>query len=101
MEPNRCHCSPPAKGETDRPELKLVPFVGTTDAGSLHFHQSTPWNTSGAKTNRSFRVVSQWSICVPQRVGRDGRVAGQMAPHGGFDAFVWHQAVSVIRPVWS
>lgn len=35
MEPNRCHCSPPAKGETDRPELKLVPFVGMTDAGNL------------------------------------------------------------------
>jgi len=32
MEPNSCHCSPAAKGETDRPELTLVPFVGVTDA---------------------------------------------------------------------
>ena len=27
MEPHCCHCSPAANGETDRPELKLVPFV--------------------------------------------------------------------------
>jgi len=32
MEPNSCHCSPAAKGETDRPELKLVPFVTPTSA---------------------------------------------------------------------
>ena len=32
MEPHCCHCSPAANGETDRPELKLVPFVCRTDA---------------------------------------------------------------------
>ncbi len=34
-EPHCCHRSPAANGETDRPELNLVPFVGVTDAGKL------------------------------------------------------------------
>jgi hypothetical protein len=33
MEPHSCHRFPTANDETDRPELKLVPFVGVTDAG--------------------------------------------------------------------
>jgi hypothetical protein len=31
-EPHCCHCSPAANGETDRPDLKLVPFACRTDA---------------------------------------------------------------------
>jgi len=31
-EPHCCHCSPAANGETDRPDLKLVPFVRPADA---------------------------------------------------------------------
>ena len=30
MEPHCCHRFPAANGETDRPELKLVPFVAPT-----------------------------------------------------------------------
>ena len=37
MEPHCCHCSPAANGETDRPELKLVPFVAPTDASKRVF----------------------------------------------------------------
>ena len=32
MEPRCCHCLPTATGDTDRLELKLVPFVAPTDA---------------------------------------------------------------------
>ena len=32
MEPHCCHCSSAANGETDRSELKLVPFVAPTGA---------------------------------------------------------------------
>ena len=31
MEPHCCHCAPAAGGETDRQELKLVPFGNVTD----------------------------------------------------------------------
>ncbi len=33
MEPHSCHRFPTANDETDRPELKLVTFVGVTAAG--------------------------------------------------------------------
>ena len=35
-EPHCCHCSPPADGETDRRELKLVPFVTPSAAAKGH-----------------------------------------------------------------
>ena len=35
IEPHCCHRFPAANGETDRPELKLVPFDGVTAAGKL------------------------------------------------------------------
>ena len=33
MEPHSCHRFPTANDETDRPELKLVTFVGHSSAG--------------------------------------------------------------------
>jgi len=33
MEPHSCHRFPTANGQTDRPKLKLVPFVCPTAAG--------------------------------------------------------------------
>jgi len=36
MEPHSCHRFPTANDETDRPELKLVPFVTPTAAGKGH-----------------------------------------------------------------
>ena len=52
MEPHSCHRFPTTNDETDRPELKLVTFVGHTDKTPVYL---------------SLAIVA--STCVPLHLG--------------------------------